>query len=121
MKDKLFKKIITIPVIVYALVLILLPLIYIFILSFLKSDSYGGVINVFNLGNYLKIFDIVYIKVFVQSFLIALVTTLICILIAYPFCLFISQKKKKTFGKSNIVNFSVFIRNDYFVGGIFLR
>ncbi len=96
MKDKLFKKIITIPVIVYALVLILLPLIYIFILSFLKSDSYGGVINVFNLGNYLKIFDMVYIKVFVQSFLIALVTTLICILIAYPFCLFISQKKKKT-------------------------
>ena len=94
MKDKLFKKIITIPVIVYALVLIFLPLIYIFILSFLKSDSYGGVINVFNLGNYLKIFDMVYIKVFVQSFLIALVTTLICILIAYPFCLFVSQKKK---------------------------
>ena len=36
MKDKLFKKIITIPVIVYALVLILLPLIYILAYNFLN-------------------------------------------------------------------------------------
>ena len=47
----------------------------------------------FTLRNYLMLFDIVYLKVFLKSFLIGGITTFICILIAYPFCLFISKKK----------------------------
>ena len=48
------------------------------------------------LHNYIQLFDIVYIKVFIQSITIALIVTIICILIAYPFVLAVSHKSKIT-------------------------
>ena len=89
---KLFNVILITPVIIYSVFLIALPLIYILILSFLKNDFYGGIINEFTLNNYISLLDAVYIKVFLKSFLIALITTAICILISYPFCIFVSKK-----------------------------
>ena len=94
MKNKLFKTIFLLPVIVYSLFLILLPLIYIFIISFFKSDSYGGMIETITLQNYIQLFDYVYIKIFIQSIIIAVIVTLICIFIAYPFSLAVSHKSK---------------------------
>ena len=96
MKDsKVFKWVMLLPVIIYALFLIALPLFYIFVISFFKSDSYGGMIRVFSLMNYLELFNLSYVKIFFQSILIALVTTFICILISYPFVLAISHKSKR--------------------------
>ena len=81
------------PVIIYAIVLILFPILYILFLSFQTSDNYGGIIYSLTVNNYLKIFDIVYLRVLYKSACIALITTFICILIAYPFSIFISEKK----------------------------
>ena len=94
MQNKIFKTIYLLPVIIYSLVLILLPLLYVFYLSFLTSDSYGGIINTITLKNYLDIFDITYIKMFLKSSLIAVITTFICILISYPFALVLRGKSK---------------------------
>jgi len=94
--NRLFKFLFTTPVVIYSLLLILLPLIYIFVISFFKSDGYGGMIEVFTLQNYIQLFDVVYVKIFTQSIIIALVVTFICILIAYPFALAISHKSKIT-------------------------
>ncbi len=94
MMNRIFKRLASLPISFYCLLLILLPLVYIFFLSFLKSDSYGGFTYVFTLQNYLKLFDVVYLKVFAQSFFIAFITTVICILISYPFCLFVNEKSK---------------------------
>jgi len=94
MKNKLFKTVFTFPVIVYSLLLIFLPLIYIFIISFFKSDSYGGILYTFTLGNYVQLFDVVYIRIFFKSFSIALIVTLLCIIISYPFALAVSHKSK---------------------------
>ena len=77
------KKLLILPVILYSIFLIICPLIYILILSFLKSDSYGGVIFTLTLENYKELFDFVYIKIFLKSFVIS-----------YPFCIFLSSKKK---------------------------
>ena len=93
-KNKLFKFIFVSPVVIYSLLLIFLPLIYIFIISFFKSDGYGGMIKTISLHNYIQLFDVVYIKIFLQSILIALVVTFICILITYPFVIAISHKSK---------------------------
>ena len=93
---KLIRNLFIFPVIIYASLLIALPLIYIFIISFFKSDSYGGMIQMVSLQNYLELFNAVYVKIFLQSILIAIVTTVICILIAYPFVLAVSHKSKKT-------------------------
>ena len=90
------KKIFITPVIIYAVTLILIPLLYILFLSFFQNDSYGGIIYNFTLNNYLLIFDITYLKILTKSCLIALITTVICIIIAYPFSLFLIEKKEQT-------------------------
>jgi len=94
--NNLFKIFFTVPAIIYSLILIFIPLLYILFLSFCKSDSYGGVIYQFNLNNYLMIFDITYMKILLKSSLIALIATFICILISYPFALFLREKSEKT-------------------------
>lgn len=94
-RSKIFKLLFTLPVVIYSFFLIAVPLLYIFVISFFKSDSYGGMIKNFTLENYVELFEGPYVKIFFQSILIALVTTLICILIAYPFVLAISHKSKK--------------------------
>lgn len=94
--NKIFRFIFTFPIIIYSIFLIALPLLYIFVISFFKSDSYGGMITTFTLENYAELFNEVYIGIFLKSVLIAIITTAICILIAYPFVLAISHKSKRT-------------------------
>ena len=91
-KHSIFKTIFTLPTLIYTFVLILLPLLYILFLSFTKSDSYGGIIYELTFENYLKIFDITYIRMFVKSSLLAIIATFICILISYPFALVLRTK-----------------------------
>ena len=62
-KNSIFKIIFLAPVIIYSILLILLPLLYIFFLSFCKNDSYGGIIYQFTLSNYINIFNITYLKI----------------------------------------------------------
>ena len=91
-EDSLFKVIFTAPVIIYTITLVFIPLIYILFLSFCKSDSYGGILYEFNLNNYFIIFNMTYMRVFLKSFGIAIITTFLCILIAYPFSLALITK-----------------------------
>ena len=93
---KIWRYFFLIPVIIYVALLIALPLLYILLISFFKSDSYGGMITTFTIQNYIEVFDQVYINVFLKSILIAGLTTFICILISYPFVLAVSHKKPRT-------------------------
>ena len=95
-KSSLEKYLFTIPVIVYSLLLILLPILYVLLISFFKSDSYGGMIYTFTLSNYAEIFNITYIRIFLKSIGIALITTIICLFIAYPFAISLMSKKETT-------------------------
>lgn len=94
--NKLFEFLFTVPVVIYSVVLIFLPLVYIFVISFFKSDGYGGIIKTMSLLNYIQLFDIVYVKIFVKSIFISIIVTFICVLISYPFVLAISHKSKIT-------------------------
>ena len=95
-KNNTIKWIFVLPIIIYTVFLIALPILYIIAISFFKSDSYGGMIQTITLQNYIELFDMVYLKVFVKSALIAILTTVICVLISYPFVLAVSHKSKKT-------------------------
>ena len=93
--NKIMKWLTTTPIIIYTIFLIILPFIYIFIISFFESDSYGGMNITLTLKNYFMLFDIVYLKVFLKSFLIGGITTLICLFIAYPFSLCLKRQSEK--------------------------
>ena len=90
--NKVFKTIFTLPILVYSFILIVLPLLYVLFLSFCTSDSYGGFLYQFTLSNYIKIFDITYLKILFKSAMIGVITTIICILISYPFALILRRK-----------------------------
>lgn len=94
-ENNLFKVVFTAPVIIYTIVLVLIPLLYILFLSFCESDSYGGINYVFTLNNYRMIFNMTYLKVFIKSFVIGLITTFLCLLIAYPFSLVLVTKSSR--------------------------
>ncbi len=71
------------------------PLIYILFLSFMTRGTYGNIVYEFTFENYSRIFDPLYFKIFAESMGTALVVTIICLLIAYPFAYFITGMKKK--------------------------
>ena len=60
-ENKFFKYLSLFPISFYVIVLILLPLIYIFFFCFLTSDYYGGIIYSLTLSIYLNLVDLVYI------------------------------------------------------------
>lgn len=109
--NKVMKLITTWPVIIYTALLIVLPLVYVFIISFFKSDSYGGMNIAFTLRNYLMLFDIVYLKVFFRSFIIGGLTTLICLLISYPFSLALKYQSEKVQSLCMILVIMPFLTN----------
>lgn len=98
------------PVSAWMILLVAIPFIYIFVISFMKKGAYGGVVLGFTLDNFIQVFDPLYLKVFGESLLISTLTTIICILIAYPFTYFIAEKttiKKTVFMAMVIVPFLV--------------
>ena len=58
-------------------------------------DEYYNVTFKFTLSNYTRLLNADYIKIYIQSIVIALVTTVLCILIGYPFAYFIARTKSK--------------------------
>ena len=94
--NRIFRILFLGPTVLYSLLLILLPLLYIFFLSFCQNDSYGGIIYHFTFDNYFSIFDVTYLKIFFKSSFIALVTTFICVCISYPFALILREKSENT-------------------------
>lgn len=98
------------PVSAWMILLVAIPFIYVFIMSFMNKGAYGGVVLGFTLNNFMQVFDPLYLKVFGESLLISAFATIICILIAYPFTYFIAQKttiKKTVFMAMVIVPFLV--------------
>lgn len=83
------------PVTIWLLFFVATPLIYVVIMSFCGIDQFYNVSYHFTLSNYKRLFNADYVKIYGQSIFIALATTVICILIAYPFSYFIARTKSK--------------------------
>lgn len=77
-----------IPILVWIGLLVGIPLIFVVVLSFLSRDNLGNIVFQFSLDNYRKIFDPIYLKVFLNSFILASLTALVTLLIGYPVAYF---------------------------------
>jgi spermidine/putrescine transport system permease protein len=73
----------------------LLPLAVILVYSFLTRGAYGTVIMRFTIDNYLKLFDENYFIVFRRSLVLALGTTIVCLVVSYPVAYFITRRSPK--------------------------
>lgn len=88
-KDKAWTM--AVPLYLFTIVFVVIPLIYIVVLSFLQKDVLWGVTNQFTLNNYAKMFDPVYGKTFLDSLKLAFATTIITTLMGYPFGYFMAK------------------------------
>jgi spermidine/putrescine transport system permease protein len=87
------------PVSFWMMVFVLLPLVYVILISFMKRDAFGGIDYHFTVLNYLEIFQPVYLNVIWKSIKLAFLTTAVCILIGYPLAYYIARKPSKTAAK----------------------
>jgi spermidine/putrescine transport system permease protein len=79
------------PMYFFTLAFILGPMIYMAVLSFMRRDGTWGVAAVFSLRNYFRIAEPVYLETFGQSLRLALTTTVMTVLLGYPFGYFMAR------------------------------
>jgi spermidine/putrescine transport system permease protein len=80
------------PVTVWLGLFFLVPLLFILAYSFGTSGIYGGITLGFNPGNYLRVFDPLYLEIVGRTLVIALINTFLCFLLGYPLAYFIAFK-----------------------------
>ena len=84
------------PLIMWTMLFVGATIGYIFLLSFLKRDPDGfGVIWEFTLENYAKLLNESYGRVFLNTLRLGLETTVLCVLLGYPFGYFMGRASKK--------------------------
>ena len=83
------------PVTLIMVLLIAIPLIYVAVMSFCSIDEFYNVTFKFTLQNYVRLVNADYLKIYAQSIAIALITTIICILVGYPFSYIIARTKSR--------------------------
>lgn len=92
---KLFQNIVITGVVGWLMVFVFLPNIMIIATSFLTRDDANLVEMVFTLDNYYRLFDPMYAEVLQHSINMAVVATLACLLLGYPFAYFLAKMPKK--------------------------
>jgi spermidine/putrescine transport system permease protein len=83
------------PVTIWLGLFFLVPLLLILAYSFGTSGIYGGITLGFNPGNYLKVFDPLYLEIIGRTFFIAALNTLLCLALGYPLAYFIVFKGRR--------------------------
>lgn len=83
------------PLYLFTLIFIVGPLVYMVVLSFLQRAETWGVTSEFTLKNYQNILEPVYLQTFAESFKLAVISTLLIILIGYPFGYFMAKLTAK--------------------------
>lgn len=83
MKSK--KTLLCVPLYAWAVLFVGLPLMYIVAVSFFTRGASWGMTDELTLDNYKRLFDPIYVKAFGQSILTAGLTSILTVLIGYPF------------------------------------
>ena len=83
------------PTVIWLGIFLFLPLAYVILITFLTKNAYGGVDFSFTLENYRNLFKSEYIKVFWDSIVLSLETTVICLLVGYPFAYILANAPRR--------------------------
>jgi len=84
-----------VPLYLYTIVFVVLPLAYMILLSFLKRAEVWGVTGEITFDNYKNILEPVYRNTLVESLRLAWICTLLIALIGYPFGYFMAKLSKQ--------------------------
>lgn len=79
------------PIYIFTILFVALPIAYMFLLSFLSRAEVWGVDFTFTLDNYKRILEPLYLNTFVESLKLALLSTCLITLIGYPYGYFMAR------------------------------
>lgn len=88
-------KLLVAPALLWLSIFFVIPLLIVVAVSFAGRTPYGQVIFSFTIGNYLRFLEPLYLKIFADTLVVAIVTTLATILMGYPLAYTIAQLPKK--------------------------
>lgn len=100
------------PITLWSLLFIIAPILILLFISFMTKGPLGVIQYIFTLDNYKAIFDPVYFSVVKESVVIAFITTLLCVVMGYPFAYFMANKSPKTSGLLMILMMIPFWTNE---------
>lgn len=83
------------PTFLWMLLFVLIPLAYVIGISFLTKNSSGGVDFAFSLDGYAGLLKSDFLVILYRSLLLSLQTTVLCLLIGYPFAYIIAHVPKQ--------------------------
>lgn len=83
----------SLPPYIYLVFFFAIPLVLVFVYSFASRSSTGQtLLEDWNLESYRRLFSPLVLEIFVRSLILALVTTVICLVVAYPFAYYIATR-----------------------------
>jgi spermidine/putrescine transport system permease protein len=95
------------PSVFWLVIFFVAPLIIVLVVSFSKRSLLGVVEYDFNLQNYRRVFsDVIYLRIFWKSLWLAIVNTILCLVVAYPFAFYIARQ---TPSRQNFLIFLVMV------------
>lgn len=95
-KERNIFNIVTVAIIALWLVIFgLIPNLMVFVVSFMERSEGSFVKAVFTISNYTAFFNSMYFSIFAESFKMASLTTLVCLVVGYPFAYILARSKSK--------------------------
>ncbi|MFY8274397.1 spermidine/putrescine ABC transporter permease PotB [Pseudoalteromonas sp. SSDWG2] len=91
-----FRRVVITLTLTWLSIMVLLPHLLVLITSFLTPDSQHLAIWPASLEGYQKVFQPIYLDVFLNSLWLSAVATILCLLIGYPFAFILSRQKPLT-------------------------
>lgn len=83
------------PTVAWLSVFFVIPLLIVIGVSFASRTPYGQVIFNWTFGNYVRFLEPLYLSIFADTLVVAVITTVITILMGYPLAYFIAQLPKR--------------------------
>lgn len=83
------------PVVIWMVSFFVVPLVLVVLVSFFTRGQYGDIKYKVTAQNYVRLFNPLYMKIFLDSLMISVVTTVLCLVLGYPFAYFIARSAKK--------------------------
>lgn len=83
------------PAVIWLLLFLVIPTLLIVLYSFLKNGTYGGVIYSFTMEHFARFFEPLYMQILWDTLVVAVLTTVLCLLLGYPLAYAITRVSKK--------------------------
>ncbi len=83
------------PTIIWLLLFLVIPTLFVVLYSFLQKGTYGGVVYSFTLDNFKRFFEPLYIKILWDTLVISVLTTVFSLLMGYPLAYTITRVNRK--------------------------